>query len=177
MPQQTFTLPDGRAWALPEFVRTPAEAAERDRLLAGRFYLVRQGSLGEIFRCGRCKNRHTYLTLMCIEQPFSGITEGLWAYYQAAGTPQAFLRMTPDEQRRVESVRRFLGPSAGLPDLSAGHPQFARGLSVDERDIEVGAVPMGVLEEIPASLAQRFVDRINGQLPIDARLSLPGLTA
>jgi hypothetical protein len=84
--------------------------------------------------------------------------------------------MKPEEQRRVESVRRLLGPSDGLPDLSTGHPAMARAQAVGERDLQVGAVPMGILEEIPASLAQRFVTRINMQIPIDARLRLPGLT-
>lgn len=174
---QTFTLPDGRAWALPEFVRPPAEAAERDRLLAGRYFLVRQGSLGEIFRCGQCNGKHPYFTLRCVERPFSGVAEGLWAYYQTAGTPQALARMTPAERRQFHQIMRLFGQSTPSPDLATSHPETARALAIPERDIFKGAHPMGVLEEIPQALAQRYVDLINMKLPIDARLRLPGLAA
>jgi hypothetical protein len=126
---QTIVASDGRLWTLPDFVRPPDEAEERDRLLAQRYFLVRQGSLGEIFRCRECKGKHSYLTLRCVERPFSG----------------------------------------------TGHPLLARAQAVAERDILLGGLPLGMLEEIPASLAQRYVTRINSRLPLDARLILPGL--
>lgn len=174
MPQQSIVASDGRLWTLPEFIRTPDEMAERDALLAGRFFLVRQGSLGELFRCSRCQMKHTYLSLMCVERPFSGVAEGLWAYYQTAGTPQARARLTQAERRRLDQVQRLLRPTAGLPDLAASHPQFARGLAVAEGDIEMGGVPLGILEEIPASLAQRFQSRINAR-GCRPKLALPTL--
>jgi hypothetical protein len=172
---QTIVASDGRLWTLPDFVRPPAEAEERDRLLLERYFLVRQGSLGEIFRCGRCKGKHSYLSLMCVERPFSGIAQGLWAYYQTAGRPAAMARMTPAERKRVARVSRLFAATSGLPDLATGHPLLARAQAVAERDILLGGVPLGMLEEIPASLAQCYVTLINSYLPLDARLILPGL--
>jgi hypothetical protein len=170
---QSIRASDGQVWTLPPFIKTPQEAAERDQLLAGRYFLVKQGSLGEIFRCRHCHGKHLYLSLACCERPFSGMAEGLWAYYEVAGTPQAFARMTPAERRRLETVRRLFDLNG--TDLSTSHPETARALAVDELDIFKGAYPLGILEEIPHSLAQRYQDRINMRLPIDARLSLPGL--
>jgi hypothetical protein len=172
---QTIVASDGRLWTLPDFVRPPDEAEERDRLLAQRYFLVRQGSLGEIFRCRECKGKHSYLTLRCVERPFSGIAQGLWAYYQTAGRPGALARMTPAERKRIAQVSRLFAVTSGLPDLATGHPLLARAQAVAERDILLGGLPLGMLEEIPASLAQRYVTRINSRLPLDARLILPGL--
>lgn len=171
---QQIVASDGRLWTLPEFITSPADAAERDRLLAQRYFLVRQGSLGEIFRCGLCRGKHEYLTLRCVERPFSGVAEGLWGFFQVAGTPQALTRMRPDERAIVTRLTRIFGPST--PDLTTSHPEMARSLGVADRDILRGTVPLGILEEIPAALAQRYQDRINLSLPIDARLRLPGLT-
>lgn len=176
MSQQVFTLPDGRPWALPPFVMSPDEASERDRLLASRYFLVKQGSLGEVFRCRECKGKHAYFTLRCIDRPFSGVAEGLWAYYQTLGTPQAIARMTPVERERLARIKRMFGEATPDLDLAASHPETARALGIEERDIFKGARPMGVLEEIPRALAQRYVDLVNTKLPIDARLRLPGLT-
>lgn len=175
MTQQTIRASDGQLWTLPAFVRPPAEIAERDRLLASRYFLCRQGSLGEIFRCRRCNGRHQHLSLMCISRPFSGVAEGLWGYLQAAGTPQAMARMTPAERATVERITRLFGSPAPAVDLATSHPEMARSIGVAERDIFRGSVPLGILEEIPASLAQRYVTHINSRLPLDARLILPGL--
>jgi hypothetical protein len=171
---QTIRASDGQVWTLPEFIMSPQEAAERDGLLASRFFLVRQGSLGEIFRCGECKGRHAYLTLRCCERPFSGIAEGLWGYLKVAGTPQAFARMTAEERARVERITRLFGEAADQPDLSSSHPEMARAIGVGERDIFRGTVPLGILEEIPASLAQRYQSRINAR-GCRPKLALPGL--
>ena len=173
---QTIVASDGRLWTLPEFVRSPEEAAEQDRLLAAKFFLVRQGSLGEIFRCVRCHQKHQFLTLACCERPFSGATQGLWAYLSVAGTPQAIARMTLNERARYELIRRLFNDPQPVPDLSTSHPQMARSLAVGEHDVLRGAVPLGILEEIPRALAQRFQDRVNLRLPAAARLSVPGLT-
>ncbi len=177
MSQQTIRASDGRLWTLPAFVRSPEEAAERDRLLAGRYFLVRQGSLGEIFRCRECKGKHQFLTLRCCDRPFSGVAEGLWAYLETAGTPQAFARMTPEEQARLAQIRRLFGDPTSIPDLATSHPEMARALDVGARDILRGMVPLGIIEEIPRALAQRYQDRINLRLPAAAWLRLPGLTA
>lgn len=172
---QTIQHPDGRVFVVPPFIMSPQETAERDRLLAARFFLVRQGSLGEIFRCKRCNVKHAYMTLMCVERPFSGVAEGLWAYFQTMGTPQAMASMTSGERRRVQHVKQLFGPAgAALPDLATLHPQFARGMRVSERDVQSAAIPLGILEEVPNALAQRFQDRINGK-GLRPKLALPGL--
>lgn len=171
---QTIVASDGQLWTLPDFIKSPEEAAERDTLLSLRFFLVRQGSLGEIFRCKECNGKHQFFSLRCCERPFSGIAEGLWAYTQAAGTPEALRRMTPAEKRQVANAKRLLGTAATLPDLASSHPQFARGIGVAERDLQLAAMPLGILEEVPASLAQRFQDRINLR-GLKPPLALPGL--
>jgi hypothetical protein len=127
---------------------------------------------------GRGGNRkHGYMTLMCVERPFSGIAEGLWAYFQTVGTPEALKRMTPAEKRRLDQVTRYFAPPGDvLPDIATLHPRFARGMRVPERDALTGAVPLGILDEIPASLAQRYVTRINAA-GLKPPLVLPGLTA
>jgi hypothetical protein len=172
---QSIRASDGQIWTVPPFVMSPAEAAERDQLLRCRYFLVRQGSLGEIFRCRRCQVKHAYMTLMCVERPFSGVAEGLWAYFQTVGTPEAVARMTPAERVRLNQVKGlFAPPGDPLPDLATVHPRFARGMRVGERDAQAAAVPLGILDEIPASLAQRFVSRINAR-GIKPPLVLPGL--
>lgn len=173
---QTIRHPNGQLWTVPPFIMSPAEAAERDRLLAARYFLVKQGTLGEIFRCRRCNVRHGYMTLMCVERPFSGIAEGLWAYFQTVGTPEALKQMNRDERVRLNQVKAlFAPPGAALPDIATLHPRFARGMRVSERDAQTGAVPLGILEPIPASLAQRYVARINAA-GLKPPLMLPGLT-
>lgn len=59
-------LPTDRPYLLP------AERAVLDDLIRLRPFLVRN-AYG--FRCRRCGGRHTYLTLGCIDRPFSGWTE------------------------------------------------------------------------------------------------------
>lgn len=172
---QQIRASDGQLWIVPSFVMSPEETAERDKLLAARYFLVRQGSLGEIFRCKRCNVRHAYMTLMCVERPFSGIAEGLWAYFQTVGTPEALARMTTAERRRLGQVTAFFAPPGNdLPDLATLHPRFARGMRVPERDALTGAVPLGILDEIPRSLAQRYVTQINTR-GLKPPLVLPGL--
>jgi hypothetical protein len=45
-------------------------------VLAGRTFLIRNDSnFGYYPRCGRCNQVHQFLTLACIERPFSALTE------------------------------------------------------------------------------------------------------
>jgi hypothetical protein len=157
---------------------TPEQIEERNRILASRFFLVRQGSLGEIFRCKRCNQKHPYLSLMCCEQPFSGIDGGLYAFYKVMGRPDAVLQMTPEDRRKFRNVKRLFRPMADLPDLGAGHPGYARQVArydhLGDRDAQIGAVALGILEPIPPTLAQRYLDRINLR---GGKLTVPGLNS
>lgn len=163
---------------LDAIFKTPEQIAERERILGERFFLVRQGSLGEIFRCKRCNGKHQHLTLMCIEQPFSGAEGGLLAYYTVLGRPGVIQRMTPDERARFRRMRRLFRPVADLPEIGAGHPALAREAAhanaLGDRDALIGSMALGVLEPIPRSLAQRLLDRINLR---NGRLTVPGLVS
>lgn len=50
--------------------------AAMNAVLAGRTFLIRNDSnVGYYPRCGRCNRVHRYLTLACVERPFSALTE------------------------------------------------------------------------------------------------------
>jgi hypothetical protein len=170
-------MPDGRLVDVPYLVSSETER-ERRRILTARFFLVRQGSLGEIFRCGLCNGKHTYLTLRCVEQPFSGLGGGLVAYYRVMGTPEALARMHPAERERFAEVARIFDPISRATDLGARHPHLAATLGkaelLGEHDAALGAIALGILEPIPQTLAQRLLDRINVR---GGRLTVPGLTS
>lgn len=163
---------------VPPFVLTPEQAAERERILMSRYFLVRQGSLGEIFRCRRCGQKHPYLTLMCVEQPFSGIDGGLYAFYKVMGNRDAVCQMRPDERRRFREVRRLFRPLDKLPDMGQAHRSIAsqaiRFDALGERDAVIGSVALGILEPIPQTLAQRLLTRINTR---GGKLTVPGLNS
>lgn len=163
---------------LDALFQTPEQIAERERILAERFYLVKQGSLGEIFRCGLCQGKHPYLTLRCVEQPFSGVEGGLLAYVKVMGTPGVLLRMRQDERRQLRAIRKLVKSLDDMPDLSRGHPQWAQQISAADqlgpRDGAMASIALGVLEAIPRSLAQRLLDRINGR---GGKLTVPGLSS
>lgn len=170
----TLRWPDGRPIIIPPFIQSPEQVAERDAILRGEFFLVRQGTLGELFKCTRCNRKHVYLSLMCIERPFSGVTGGLWAFFKAFGDPQTVARMQPAERRRMAQLRQLIDDDQVIPDLSTSHPQLARSIHVGERDAQIGAVALGVLEPIPPTLARRLQSRINAA-GIKPPLELPGL--
>ncbi len=159
-------------------ILSPEQAAERDRILTARYFLVRQGSLGEVFRCRECGQKHPYLTLRCVEQPFSGIEGGLYAFYRVMGRPDVLGRVTAEERRRVAKIRRLFRPVVDLPDMTTAHSSIAnftaRQDHLGERDAQIGAVALGILEPIPRSLAQRYLSRINMR---GGNLTVPGLDA
>lgn len=163
---------------LDAVLRTPEQIAERERILASRYFLVRQGSLGEIFRCRECKQKHPYLTLRCVEQPFSGAEGGLLAYYKVLGRPGAVQQMTPAERARLRQIGRIVDMVGTLPEIGAGHPDLARRAAyanaLGERDALIGSVSLGILEPIPQALAQKLLDRINLR---GGHLTVPGLSS
>jgi hypothetical protein len=141
-------------------ILSPEQAKERDRILAGRFFLVRIAGNGDVWRCKRCRAKHTYLTLNCIEQPFSGLTRGLYAYLKTVGATGAEAFLNPTQRARLAAAARLLGSQ---PDLATSHPLTARSLHVAERDADVGCIALGVLEPITATKARQLAAAINSR--------------
>lgn len=159
---------------LPWFIPSAATVREQERILRGRFFLVKIAGNGEVWRCRRCGGKHRYLTLMCVEQPFSGLTRGLFAYWKTVGAHKAQAYLTPAERARYAELERMFGPAArGLPDFAAAHPQTARGVGTAERDADMGAISLvatdpsatalGMVEVISRDKAARLVERINAR--------------
>ena len=171
-----------RPWFLP----SPGVWEEQQRILSSQYFLVRirgNGGIGEALVCdpkkGGCGAKHDYLTLRCVEQPFSGITGGLLAYYAAAGDPALVNGLPPSERLRLDAMRRALPGGVGrvldgLPDFATHHPEAARAMKLDAHDAQLAAVALGILEPIPSSLARKYRDRIRarGTRP---RFDLPGM--
>lgn len=184
--RDTLLLPTlGKSIPRPWFLPSAEALAEQRRILEATYFLVRirgNGGIGEALVCdpkkGGCGRKHDYLTLRCVEQPFSGITGGLLAYYRAVGDNGLSGALAPSERLRLDAVRRSLGAVGGLlgslPDLSAHHPETARGMNIGARDAQLAAVALGVLEPIPGSLARRYRDRINAR-GVRPRFVLPGM--
>lgn len=168
---------------LPDFsVGTLEQAVEierqRNRILASKYHLVKisgNGGIGEILRCRNCGSSHRYMSLMCVERPWSGVEDGLRAYFQVAGDFAALRYMPPAQRARHEKARRLFQPSAGLADLASSHPQMARQIQGDLNDVDVGSVAIGLLEPISKSMAQQLANRINAR-GLKPPFTLPGLT-
>lgn len=157
--------------ALPEWMVTEAQALEQRRILAGRWFLVKIAGNGEVWRCKRCQGKHRYLTLMCVEQPFSGLTRGLYAYVKTIGMHGAEAYLSPAERARYRRLEHLLGPSGGAPDVASSHPLLARRFGTAERDADVGAFTftarepsadaLGIVEPISRAKAADLARRIN----------------
>jgi len=178
----TLFLPTlGKSVPRPWFLPSPEALAEQRKLLAATYFLVRirgNGGIGEALVCdqrrGGCGRKHDYLTLRCVEQPFSGLTGGLFAYYRAVGDNGLADALAPHERQRFDAVGAAVGWMAGLPDLSTAHPETARAMDLAPRDAQLAALALGVLEPIPASLARKYALRINAR-GIRPPFTLPGL--
>lgn len=161
------------AVAIPGFLPTKEYLDKRRKILASRFFLVRQGgSLGEVLRCSRCKGKHKYLTLMCVERPFDELRNGLFAYYQTAGRSGAHNFFSPQEMDRYNTIQKALG--IGVKDLAESHPRFAKSLGVAEGDIDIGAIAVGILDPISKAKARALAWNINAR-GIKPKFILEGL--
>ena len=161
------------ALVLPPGVLSFEESAERERILASQFFLVRIGGSGEIGRCTKnraCNSKHRYLTLNCVEQPFSGITRGIYLYWRAAGAAGIVNSLSARQRSRYDEMTRLFGPR----DLAEAHPYTAQQLRTGELDMDIGALALGALEPITRAQAKRLADRINAK-GIDPPFTLPGL--
>lgn len=181
MSARTLYLPTlKREIERPWFLPSREAIASQNKVLASVFFLVRQGGLGERLRCdpqkGGCGGRHQYLTLRCVERPFSGLTGGLYAYYRAVGDHDLVKDLPPAERARYEGIGEALGQLGEMPDLATTDPRTARALGLKPGDSQIGALAMGILDPVPMSLARRLVARIN-EKGLKPPLVLPGLEA
>lgn len=163
-PPKTVAAPD--PWLMP----TPAMLRARDRQLAATFFLVRNdGDLGEKLRCKRCGGKHAYITSMCVEHPFDGLANGLFAFWHTVGAHGGEQYLSAEGRRIYDAVQAKLGP-----DFASSNPHLTGSLNIDPQDVHFGAISLGTLEPISRADAQKRVWRINslGRRP---PLSLPGL--
>lgn len=98
--------------------RCPVLAMQR--VLAGRTFLIRNDStFGYYPRCGRCNQVHQFLTLACVERPFSALTEiyGMLNEHRVDGDNRimegfrfgALVPITPAEAERLKQRIRDRG--------------------------------------------------------------------
>lgn len=177
-------LPNGDTIARPDWMPTPEEEKERLAILAAQFFLVRIGGNGDVWRCRNCGGKHRYLTLRCIEQPFSGLTHGLYAYYKTVGAFGAEAFMSPPERARYDRLGQMFEQTSRTPDLATSHPQLARQIGTAEHESDVGAFSfvatepsayaLGILEPITRDVARRLARRINAT-GIRPAFMVPGL--
>jgi hypothetical protein len=159
-------LPD---WTIGTPEQAEAMRRERERIEAANYFLVRISGQWDRWRCRNCGGKHPYLTLRCIEQPFSGLTGGLYAVWHHVGANGIMPTLSPAQRAKFD---RLAGIFAGV-DLSASHPQMARNVGTAEKDIDLGAIALGILEPIARATAQALVKRIN--VALQPPLVVPGL--
>lgn len=178
-PDQLWLPTLGKSIPRPWFLPSPEAMEEQRRLLEASYFLVRIGGnagIGEALRCdprkGGCGGKHQYITLRCVEQPFSGLTGGIYAYWRAVGDAGLADRLTASERARFDAAANVL---AGVPDLASSHPDLARRMTrgLAPNDGLIGAVALGVLEPIPEHYARRRAQQINAR-GIRPRFVLPG---
>lgn len=175
----TLVLPNGREIARPSWWRDQAEVEARDATLRGKFFVVNiagNNGVGELWKCRRCKGRHRYMTASCIERPFNGLDGALYAIYQQAGDLAA-VRSLDGRSGAADTARVLVREVMKMPDLATSHPETARRLGTDlsRFDVSMGGINLGTVEEIPVTLAQRLLDRINQSRATVAKLSVEGL--
>lgn len=138
---------DGRR-ANPNHIQrfyTPTELAELERIKQAQFFLIRNGRADDDpVACPRCGRVEMYLTLGCIERPFNGLVEGLYAY----------ARVSSDRERASR-----LG--AAIQDLEQAHPFTANKLRPDEAGEDLLAWSLGIAEPISRETAYRQMQAIN----------------
>jgi hypothetical protein len=120
--------------------------------------------------------------LDCHERPFSGLDQVLYVMWRQAGDLAAVKSLDPTQQRRHDAGLAIAREVVGaVPDLAEHHPEMARSMArqtgMTPLDLEVGGVVVGRAEPIPRTLAQRLLDRINANRPIDGRLQVEGLVS
>ena len=147
--------------------------------MEGTYFLVRIGGnagIGDDLICdpkrGGCGRKHQYISLRCVEQPFSGLTGGIYAYWRAIGDNGLVKSLAAPELARYDAMTNALG---GIPELASAHPELARTLTrgLAPNDAQIGAIALGVLEPIPTTLARKYARRINDR-GCRPKFTLPG---
>lgn len=165
---QLWLPTQGRAIPRPWFIPSPEALAAQRRIEAETFFLVRiagNDGIGEALRCdprkGGCGGKHKYITLRCVEQPFSGLTRGIYAYWRAVRDNGLEKSLSPAQRMRYDAMTNTV--VGGLPDLGSSHPDLARRLTtgLGSNDAMLGAMALGVLDPIPPTYARKLADRIN----------------
>lgn len=168
-----LVVPERNGFTLPAWMLTHEQIRERERILRGRFFLVRTAGLGERWRCRNCGGHHRYLTDLCVERPWNGLTQGLYAYVKTIGAFGAERYLDPAARARVGMIRHMLGSVGDAPDLASSHPRLAQSLGTATRDADLAAftftatepseVALGLVEPISREKAARLVARINAR--------------
>jgi hypothetical protein len=133
-----------------------------DKVRNSKFFLFKNdgGFVGERAKCHRvmpngttwgCGRKHMYFTYMCIDRPYRGLEDGLWAVYRACS----------DSAKRSSLLRTI----SHLPDLSESHPQTARILEPDEDGEIWYSTLLSLPEPISAERAKRLAEQINAANP------------
>lgn len=137
---------------------TPAESAQLDRVANGKFFLFRNdgGWFGERGICHRvlpdgtewgCFKKHMYFSYMCVERPYRGLEDGLWAVFRAAS-----------DSGKKGSIMKAI---SHLPDLATHHPQTARILQPDDDGENWWAALLALPEAITPARARELARKIN----------------
>lgn len=156
-----YTIDEKTGLIRPWFQPTLESVREQHKLLSSIYFLIKQGDVfGERLICNKCKLRHDYITLNCIERPFTGLTRGLYAYYQAVKDNYLVNQLSPGEVSRYRSMETALGQ---MPDLGTVHPEMAKDFTqnLGPSDSLLGALAIGILEGISKITAEKLVDKIN----------------
>lgn len=133
-------------------VYSPTEMAELERLKQSQFFLFRNGRQDD--DPGRCRGyagrpgcgaKHQYLTLGCIERPFNGLVEGLYAFVRSASNRELALGV--------------LDPLLG--QLETAHPFTANRLRPDELGEDLIAWSLTLSVAIDRKKAYALQDAIN----------------
>lgn len=146
-----------RAWFDPSI----QAQREQYKLLTSIYFLIKQGDVfGERLKCVKCGGRHNYITLNCIERPFTGLTKGLYAYYQAVKDHGIAEHLNEAEVSRYRSMERSLNQ---MPDIGLSHPEMAKQITKElgPSDALIGALALGILEGISSIMAHKLVQKIN----------------
>lgn len=182
-PYGTIISPDGQTIACPRWAPSPDVLAERQRHLSTLYFLVRiagNDGVGELWRCKRCRGKHPYLSLNCVERPFHGLDQVLYVMWQQAGDLASVRSLSPSEAARRDAGTAIARQVVDtIPDLATTHPEMARRVAqqagLSKFDVAVGGISLGVAEQIPVTLAQRLLDRINTNRPSRGKLSVGNL--
>jgi hypothetical protein len=141
---------------------TVAEYAELERIRMSKFFLVRNdgGDMGEPAPCRHSKSdfdpghKHPYFTLMCCEQPFRGLEQGLRIWLQAAN---------PQSDRRSAILRQW---SLGMRDYAEANPQTGGAVKPMTPDTMAWYARLaGISIPISEARARKLAEIINSRRP------------